>query len=281
MKRFDFTLADTMYTVMSDKKINFGFTLAEVLITLGIIGVVAAMTMPVLIQNYQKTAWTNQLKKDYTMAAQAFRKMMSDDQVDNLVDTTVFQSVIGDKCYGYDGVNSANCKEIYKNLKNYFNIVAIEPTGTYKYSYIKKGSTPIYPDNKKTGARIVFADGSFIMRYQFSKEPEKSTFDCDIIRQQGGNLCAYVGRVVFDVNGLKGPNVEGRDIFDFYIGNNGYLYPFWSKDEVIYVYGNDEQAWYNNPEACGTKGAADAHIKAKYGSGCAARIIENSWDMDY
>ena len=31
-----------------------GFTLAEVLITLGIIGVVAAMTMPTLIQNHQK-----------------------------------------------------------------------------------------------------------------------------------------------------------------------------------------------------------------------------------
>lgn len=35
-------------------KIKPAFTLAEVLITLGVIGVVAAMTMPVLIQNYQK-----------------------------------------------------------------------------------------------------------------------------------------------------------------------------------------------------------------------------------
>lgn len=33
-----------------------GFTLAEVLITLGIIGVVSSMTMPVLVQNYQKKA---------------------------------------------------------------------------------------------------------------------------------------------------------------------------------------------------------------------------------
>lgn len=31
-----------------------GFTLAEVLITLGIIGVVASMTMPVLVGNYKK-----------------------------------------------------------------------------------------------------------------------------------------------------------------------------------------------------------------------------------
>ncbi len=35
-----------------------GFTLAEVLITLGIIGVVAALTIPTLMQNYKSRAWT-------------------------------------------------------------------------------------------------------------------------------------------------------------------------------------------------------------------------------
>ena len=35
-------------------KTKFGFTLAEVLITLGIIGVVAALTLPSLVTNYQK-----------------------------------------------------------------------------------------------------------------------------------------------------------------------------------------------------------------------------------
>ena len=37
-------------------KMKFGFTLAEVLITLGIIGIVAAMTIPTLIQNCSKEA---------------------------------------------------------------------------------------------------------------------------------------------------------------------------------------------------------------------------------
>ena len=41
------------------------FTLAEVLITLGIIGVVAAMTMPTLIAKYQKKQTVTQLKKAY------------------------------------------------------------------------------------------------------------------------------------------------------------------------------------------------------------------------
>ena len=42
---------------------NKGFTLAEVLITLGIIGVVAALTLPSLITNYQKKQIVAQLKK--------------------------------------------------------------------------------------------------------------------------------------------------------------------------------------------------------------------------
>lgn len=41
----------------------FGFTLAEVLITLGIIGVVAALTMPSLIAEHQKNKLLQELKK--------------------------------------------------------------------------------------------------------------------------------------------------------------------------------------------------------------------------
>ena len=47
------------------KRLN-GFTLAEVLITLGVIGVVSALTMPSVINHYQKQATVNKLKKFYT-----------------------------------------------------------------------------------------------------------------------------------------------------------------------------------------------------------------------
>ena len=52
-------------------KIQVGFTLAEVLITLGIIGVVAAMTIPNLIAKYQKEQTVVKLKKHYYFAAAA------------------------------------------------------------------------------------------------------------------------------------------------------------------------------------------------------------------
>lgn len=50
---------------------NKAFTLAEVLVTLGIIGVVASMTMPTLMNNQRKVVLENQLKKQYNVMSQA------------------------------------------------------------------------------------------------------------------------------------------------------------------------------------------------------------------
>lgn len=53
--------------------LKFGFTLAEVLITLAIIGIVSALTMPVLIQKHQKNIVITRMKKFYTNINQAIK----------------------------------------------------------------------------------------------------------------------------------------------------------------------------------------------------------------
>lgn len=57
---------------MRTQKTNEGFTLAEILITLGVIGVVAALTVPTMVQNYKKQFTLNRLKKAYSEVNQAF-----------------------------------------------------------------------------------------------------------------------------------------------------------------------------------------------------------------
>ena len=52
---------------------EFAFTLSEVLITLGIIGVVAAMTIPTLIANTQSSKYRNQYKKTLSTLNQAVK----------------------------------------------------------------------------------------------------------------------------------------------------------------------------------------------------------------
>ena len=51
------------------------FTLAEVLITLGIIGVVAAMTLPTLVNNTEKKELDAQLTKSYSVLQNAINRM--------------------------------------------------------------------------------------------------------------------------------------------------------------------------------------------------------------
>ena len=53
--------------IYNSTKNKTAFTLAEVLITLGIIGVVAAMTLPTVINNYQKKETISKLKKFYAI----------------------------------------------------------------------------------------------------------------------------------------------------------------------------------------------------------------------
>ena len=63
---------------MNRPKIFTAFTLAEVLITLGIIGVVAALTMPALIAKYDEMVIVNKLKRSYSEIANAIELRKSE-----------------------------------------------------------------------------------------------------------------------------------------------------------------------------------------------------------
>ena len=60
-------------------KARLGFSLAEVLITLGIIGVVAAMTIPNLIANYRAHQLSSRFLESYSIIQQVFKQMESDE----------------------------------------------------------------------------------------------------------------------------------------------------------------------------------------------------------
>lgn len=64
---------------MSPTKVRLGFTLVEVLITLGIIGVVAAMTIPNLIANYRAHQLSSRFLESYSIIQQVFKQMEADD----------------------------------------------------------------------------------------------------------------------------------------------------------------------------------------------------------
>lgn len=264
-----------------DKSHRVAFTLAEVLITLGIIGVVAAMTLPTIIANYKKQVYVTQLKKTVSTWEQGFQKMLADDGVDSLKDTETFKSINGSSCDL--STSKETCAIFYDNLNKLISINSITSAGNvnYKYKYIHKGSSSYYPGNSSSNIIIFLKDGSSIHNFRFLKTPSSSSYSCEQIKRAGGKMCEKMGTLSVDVNGLKGPNIEGRDIFDFYISGTGRLVPLWSKDDLIYHNLDDSRSWEHNSAACGTKGIPDAETVAQYGSGCAARVISNGWVMDY
>lgn len=224
-----------------------GFTLAEVLITLGVIGVVAALTLPTLIKNYQKHVLVNQLKKAVSVFEQGMQKMIIDESVDNLKQLPMFDMDNG--CY-QNGYGSLIGETL---LKKYFKILKFS-YDEFEAKYLDEN---LGEDSSSDPAPVYMSDGTIYY----------------IDGCYSSNWIA--GSVIIDVNGTKKPNQWGRDVFEFYITPLGNLVPI----RGTYEQSKSSRYWKNGNYLCGTEGSSD--ISNVGGYGCAARIIENGWKMDY
>ena len=80
LKKSAFTLAEgATHVALCDKFCRVAFTLAEVLITFGIIGIVAALTLPVVMSKYQEHVLKQQFKKAYSNFSQVLLQVQAQD----------------------------------------------------------------------------------------------------------------------------------------------------------------------------------------------------------
>ncbi len=163
------------------------FTLSEVLIAVGIIGVVASIMIPQVVVSYSKKVTVNKLKKNYSVIQQAIKRS----ELDNEPVTTWDTSLKGQEFFE-------------KYFKNYFNnTTAISTNELIQKTELSPrkllngqnyaGRT--YTDNTNA-IHFLNNDGSLITIH---KEPATI-----------GTL--WIG---IDVNGLKEPNTIGKDTFLF------------------------------------------------------------------
>ena len=237
-----------------------GFTLAEVLITLGIIGVVAALTLPTLIANYQKQVYVNQLKKSVSSLSQGFALMMGKDGVTELKDTEAFggMSVV---CSS-SNFDSDSCKTLREGLQNTFSGI------TFTKENISMKSLNGVVGNLSNTCVIRFPDGSYLFQPNFYLRDHMTN----------GVMKGVLGVFYLDVNGSKNPNTAGRDIFYLYLGNVGGVYPHGSQVVSVAMNNGNENTQYwrttSDPSYdCKMDGSS-------YGIGCAARVLEEG-KMDY
>ena len=208
-KKAAFTLAEgATHVDQSAKPRRAAFTLAEVLITLGIIGVVAALTLPTLISNYQKQVYVNQLKKSVSVLSNGFKLMMAHDGVTELKDTEAY-SEMGTTC-SQDNILTDNCRSIREGLQSVFSGIQFTPCDGSEVKFL---NGRIWSEAKSSSRTCMkFSDGSEIFDYYFYKN----------FTDQGSN------NLSIDINGSKKPNTVGRDIFILDLLNTRGVYGFGS-----------------------------------------------------
>lgn len=164
---------------------KFGFTLAEVMITVAVIGVVAALTLPGLIQNWQKETQALQIRKvaqDFETAADL---ITTNAMKKNFYSTSVFTSDNG----------VASLMSYFKNAKQIDNLFSSS------YKKISGGSGNF----TCSGTQYLLANSAAICISRDSNLASVSNFF----------------KIYVDTNGKDKPNISGRDLFLLYLDGNG------------------------------------------------------------
>ena len=181
------------------------FTLAEVLITLGIIGVVAAMTIPTVVAKYQHKVLETQFKKAYSILYQLVLQVQND---------TGMPLNVKDYSYAYTG----DKYKLYNALKPYIIANFCKTTSCIDTIEVDDGTSQNMKEyktyNNKVNTSSYFMEcGDFIL-------PDGVSVYIEAWNDQ--NLMLSI-----DVNGVsKRPNRWGHDLFTFSIDNEtGKLIP--------------------------------------------------------
>lgn len=234
------------------------FTLAEVLITLGIIGVVAALTIPSLVQKYKKIQYVTGLQKSYTIMGNAMKNLLTDTECDDLKCTGVFDAPL-------------DADKMEQMVRKYFNVVKICKSGDESCTYMwYKLHGEEFKEVGADNNTFIFVTTDGIAYFL------NAILTTDNPTSDGLSKIKYTIGMDTDINYNKKPNTRGRDIHAFRIAQDGTLYPYRSKEYAKYK-GVEGYYWkdYNNAYCSMTS------RNGSNGDGCVARIMENGWVMDY
>ena len=228
------------------------FTLAEVLITLGIIGVVAAVTLPTLVANYQKTVWVNQLKKDVNFTLNTFQQVFASEEVDSISNSSLYYSM------WYLSASRFQATSIRKYI---VDSESAENTDFFEFAHAYGASTdsddPSIFLKLKDGSCIAFATG------------EVNTVDVPV----------NPVRIFVDVNCSKRPNEVGRDRFWFDINNYGKIYM--PSEYSCSIVSSDDLKELIGEDLGGLSQEDIDALRDWFAGGCFYKIVSDGWKMNY
>ncbi len=235
-----------------------GFTLAEVLISLGIIGIVAALTTPALMQSVSSSKVGPSLAKAVENFEKANQMMLMQEDANSITSllgvdyTKEGEGGYGDKLTDYikisieDDLTKVPTYKQYMNNEEYVPDTTREPAGWANNAYT-------------TEDRMVY--------YIFPEEKILPNGYANIPSNQ------KIGQVYVDINGYSRPNKQAKDIFRFYLYNDGTLRPYGGK---LFDRTQPEDDYINNAELYWAAGGCDKENGAVHPDTCAGSVFDNN-----
>lgn len=232
------------------------FTLAEVLITLGVIGIVAAMTLPALVQKNNEKETVAKLKKFNSTMNQAF--MLAKNKNGGIENWGLTQAGTISTPTDEEIINDNNMKNKFWDIMSpYLKTVSRCKAGTNECTSYNRYSLDGTSFNKFT-PYIILSDGISIV------ETTVVSGSCSAYRGTSRQLQNVCGEIFVDINGSKPPNATGKDVFLFYYTKYGFM-----------PMGTDSDSKNSFDKYC------NMNTKDKLnGYGCSAWVIYNE-NMDY
>ena len=225
---------------------KLGFTLAEVLITLGIIGVVASVTLPSLTLDVEKRKIPTTLSKAMNTLETVNKMALVENEAERLCDITNHCSA----------TNAADkyLSDIFVKYTSAVKFPSTLLTGSDKYTY----------DGISVSSGYTTKDGiSFMVRSSSYYKKINNLGSDNYPESASGDYYT----IVVDLNGRKGPNKTAQDVFYFRVDTKGGVFPMGSSA----YYGQTD--WTTN---CPADGTAPVDAIA-----CSASIVENGWQVKY
>ena len=198
-----------------------GFTLAEILITLGIIGIVSAMTIPTLVKEYKTKQTIAKLKQTYSILSQAITRA----QVDNGdISTWGLRNFVGQD-YSYASVETITTNFFTTYLQPYVKVGRDygyqgwdEMIANYDCCYSPKNNSRHslnagYYFSLSNGTIIGVIPGTNCLEYNEDGSCARTVYS---------NIDFKVG-----INGLNEKGTLGKNVFQMYINSNKNILEFY------------------------------------------------------
>ena len=195
------------------RKVKTAFTLAEVLITLAIIGIVAALTIPTLIQNYQERAWGTASRVFEQKLEEALKVMNTQATLAGYNTTQSFVFELANHLKITKICKNDNLTECFDE-KIYWGAGDAEPEEV-NMAEIKTSTYFGLEDWETETVGLQFADGVTAL-VAYNPDCRQDPFSNQIT----GTDCIAM---LYDVSGYKAPNTSNKDLYALNVSRLGKL----------------------------------------------------------